>query len=211
MLQPTDDGRQRCWWPGDDTQYQQYHDTEWGRPLVESRALFEKICLEGFQSGLSWLTILRKRENFRSAFQSFDHAVIAQFGEDDISELMSNAGIVRHRGKIEAVINNARRLLEMEEQGISLNDFLWSFAPRVPFGRTGISGDEYPIASQSPEATQLSKDLKRRGWKFVGPTTMYSMMQSVGMVNDHVEGCCVRDECEQQRVLTLRDFPHEEK
>ena len=211
MLQPTDDGRQRCWWPGDDTQYQQYHDTEWGRPLVESRALFEKICLEGFQSGLSWLTILRKRENFRSAFQSFDHAVIAQFGEDNISELMSNAGIVRHRGKIEAVINNARCLLEMEEQGISLNDFLWSFAPRVPFGRTGISGDEYPIASQSPEATQLSKDLKRRGWKFVGPTTMYSMMQSVGMVNDHVEGCCVRDECEQQRVLTLRDFPHEEK
>ena len=211
MLQPTDDGRQRCWWPGDDTQYQQYHDTEWGRPLVESRALFEKICLEGFQSGLSWLTILRKRENFRSAFQSFDHAVIAQFGEDNISELMSNAGIVRHRGKIEAVINNARRLLEMEEQGISLNDFLWSFAPRVPFGRTGIAGGEYPIASQSPEATQLSKDLKRRGWKFVGPTTMYSMMQSVGMVNDHVEGCCVRNECEQQRVLTLRDFPHEEK
>ena len=211
MLQPTDDGRQRCWWPGDDTQYQQYHDTEWGRPLVESRALFEKICLEGFQSGLSWLTILRKRENFRSAFQSFDHAVIAQFGEDDISELMSNAGIVRHRGKIEAVINNARCLLEMEEQGISLNDFLWSFAPRVPFGRTGIAGGEYPIASQSPEATQLSKDLKRRGWKFVGPTTMYSMMQSVGMVNDHVEGCCVRNECEQQRVLTLRDFPHEEK
>jgi DNA-3-methyladenine glycosylase I len=99
----------------------------------------------------------------------------------------------------------------MEEQGISLNDFLWSFAPRVPFGRTGIAGGEYPIASQSPEATQLSKDLKRRGWKFVGPTTMYSMMQSVGMVNDHVEGCCVRDECEQQRVLTLRDFPHEEK
>ena len=211
MLQPTDDGRQRCWWPGDDTQYQQYHDAEWGRPLVESRALFEKICLEGFQSGLSWLTILRKRENFRSAFQSFDHAVIAQFGEDDISELMSNAGIVRHRGKIEAVITNARCLLEMEEQGISLNDFLWSFAPRVPFGRTGIAGGEYPIASQSPEATQLSKDLKRRGWKFVGPTTMYSMMQSVGMVNDHVEGCCVRDECEQQRVLTLRDFLHEEK
>jgi DNA-3-methyladenine glycosylase I len=211
LLQPTDDGRQRCWWPGDDTQYQQYHDTEWGRPLVESRALFEKICLEGFQSGLSWLTILRKRENFRSAFQSFDHAVIAQFGETDISGLMSNSGIVRHRGKIEAVINNARCLLEMEEQGISLNDFLWSFAPRVPFGRTGIAGGEYPIASQSPEATQLSKDLKRRGWKFVGPTTMYSMMQSVGMVNDHVEGCCVRDECEQQRVLTLRDFPHEEK
>ena len=209
MLQPTGDGRQRCWWPGDDTQYQQYHDTEWGRPLVESRALFEKICLEGFQSGLSWLTILRKRENFRAAFFSFDHTVIAQFGEDDISELMSNAGIVRHRGKIEAVINNARRLLEMEEQGISLNDFLWSFAPRVPFGQTGVAEGEYPIASQSPEATQLSKELKRQGWKFVGPTTMYSMMQSVGMVNDHVEGCCVRNECEQLRTLILRDLPHE--
>ncbi|CAB4567210.1 unannotated protein [freshwater metagenome] len=122
---------------------------------------------------------------------------------------MSNAGIVRHRGKIEAVINNARRLLEMEEQGISLNDFLWSFAPRVPFGQTGVAEGEYPIASQSPEATQLSKELKRQGWKFVGPTTMYSMMQSVGMVNDHVEGCCVRDECEQQRKLILRDLPHE--
>ena len=211
MLQPTDDGRQRCWWPGDDRQYQRYHDTEWGRPVVETRALFEKICLEGFQSGLSWLTILRKRENFRSAFSSFDHTVIAEFGEVEISELMSNAGIVRHRGKIEAVMNNAQRLSEMEEQGTSLTDFLWSYAPRVPFGRTGIADGQYPNASQSPEATRLSKELKRRGWKFVGPTTMYSMMQSVGMVNDHLEGCCVRDECEQQRTLTLRDFPHEVK
>ena len=211
MLHPTDDVRQRCWWPGDDRQYQQYHDTEWGRPEVESRALFEKICLEGFQSGLSWLTILRKRENFRSAFFLFDHTVIARFGEGEISELLANAGIVRHRGKIEAVINNAQRLMEMEEKGISLSDFLWSFAPRVPFGQTGSAEGEYPIASQSPEATKLSKELKRQGWKFMGPTTMYSMMQSMGMVNDHVEGCCVRDECEEQRVLTLRDYPHEVK
>lgn len=211
MLQPTDDGRQRCWWPGDDRQYQHYHDTEWGRPELESRALFEKICLEGFQSGLSWLTILRKRENFRSAFFSFDHTVIARCGEGEISELLANAGIVRHRGKIEAVINNAQRLMEMEEKGISLSDFLWSFASRVPFGQTGSAEGEYPIASQSPEATKLSKELKRQGWKFVGPTTMYSMMQSMGMVNDHVEGCCVRDECEEQRVLTLRDYPHEVK
>jgi DNA-3-methyladenine glycosylase I len=152
---------------------------------------------------------LRKRENFRSAFFSFDHTVIARCGEGEISELLANAGIVRHRGKIEAVINNAQRLMEMEEKGISLSDFLWSFAPRVPFGQTGSAEGEYPIASQSPEATKLSKELKRQGWKFVGPTTMYSMMQSMGMVNDHVEGCCVRDECEEQRVLTLRDYPHE--
>lgn len=179
--------------------------------MVESRALFEKICLEGFQSGLSWLTILRKRENFRRAFASFDHQVIAQFSQDDISRLMSDVGIVRHRGKIEAVINNAQCLLEMEEQGMSLPNFLWSYAPRVPFGQTGIAQGEYPIASQSPEATKLSKDLKRHGWKFVGPTTMYSMMQSVGMVNDHVVGCYVRNECEHQREITLGDFPHEVK
>jgi DNA-3-methyladenine glycosylase I len=211
MLQFTDDGRQRCGWPGNDQQYQQYHDTEWGRPVVDSRALFEKMCLEGFQSGLSWLTILRKRENFREAFSFFDHTVVSEFGENEISALLANAGIVRHRGKIEAVINNAQRLVEMEERGISLSDFLWSFAPRVPYGRTDISEGEFSIVSQSPEATMLSKELKRQGWKFVGPTTMYSMMQSMGMVNDHFAGCYVRDECEHQRGLTLRDFAREAK
>lgn len=211
MLQFTDDGRQRCGWPGNDEQYQHYHDTEWGRPVVDSRALFEKMCLEGFQSGLSWLTILRKRENFRAAFSFFDHTVVSEFGENEISALLANAGIVRHRGKIEAVINNAQRLVEMEERGISLSDFLWSFAPRVPFGRTDISEGEFSIVSQSPEATMLSKELKRQGWKFVGPTTMYSMMQSMGMVNDHFAGCYVRDECEHQRGLTLRDFAREAK
>jgi DNA-3-methyladenine glycosylase I len=154
---------------------------------------------------------LRKRENFRTAFVSFDHTLIARFTDDDISRLMSNAGIVRHRGKIEAVINNAQRLVEMEQQGRSLSDYLWSFAPRVPFGQTGAPEGEFPIASRSSEATMLSKELKRQGWNFVGPTTMYSMMQSVGMVNDHVDGCCVRDECEHQRSLTLGDYPHEVK
>jgi DNA-3-methyladenine glycosylase I len=211
MLQFTDDGRQCCGWPGNDEQYQHYHDTEWGRPVVDSRALFEKMCLEGFQSGLSWLTILRKRENFRAAFSFFDHTVVSEFGENEISALLANAGIVRHRGKIEAVINNAQRLVEMEERGISLSDFLWSFAPRVPYGRTDISEGEFSIVSQSPEATMLSKELKRQGWKFVGPTTMYSMMQSMGMVNDHFAGCYVRDECEHQRGLTLRDFAREAK
>ncbi len=211
MLQFTDDGLQRCGWPGGDAQYQQYHDTEWGRPVVDSRALFEKMCLEGFQSGLSWLTILRKRENFRAAFSLFNHEVVAEFGENEISALLANAGIVRHRGKIEAVINNAQRLAEMEERGISLSEFLWSFAPRVPFGRTDTSEGEFSIVSQSPEATMMSKELKRLGWKFVGPTTMYSMMQSVGMVNDHFEGCYVRNECEHQRGLTLRDLPREAK
>jgi DNA-3-methyladenine glycosylase I len=210
LLQPTNDGAQRCWWPGEDEQYRHYHDTEWGRPVVTTQGLFEKICLEGFQSGLSWLTILRKRENFRSAFTHFDHTVIADFNNDDILELMSNAGIVRHQGKIEAVVNNAQRLVEMEQQGTALSDFLWSYAPRVPFGQTGPIEGGYPIASTSPEATQLSKDLKRQGWKFVGPTTMYSMMQSVGMVNDHVEGCFVRDHCEVERSVILRGESREE-
>ena len=196
----TVDGVGRCWWPGDDAQYVAYHDTEWGRAVTDPVTLFEKMCLEGFQSGLAWITILRKRENFRSAFAGFDPRVICRWGDDDVARLMGDAGIVRHRGKIEAVLNNARCMVDMADAGLALHDHVWSFAPDAPYGRTGISVEGHPIASTSPEATALSRDLKKRGWKFVGPTTMYSMMQSMGIVNDHVDGCFVLDECESLRT-----------
>ena len=199
-LRPVGDGTFRCWWAGDDAQYQNYHDTEWGRPVLDDRRLFEKLCLEGFQSGLSWLTILRKRENFRRAFRNFDIEAVATFGASEVQQLLGDAGIVRHRGKIEAVINNAGRAADMMASGESLADVVWSFASTEPFGRTGISTHASGIPTTSPMATALSKDLKKRGWKFVGPTTMYSFMQSMGLVNDHLEGCMVRDECEVLRL-----------
>ena len=198
-LRPVDDASFRCWWPGDDVQYQDYHDTEWGRPVRDDRRLFEKMCLEGFQSGLSWLTILRKRENFRAAFDNFDFHKVAVYSDVDVNRLLADAGIVRHRGKIEAVINNARRAQELIQELGSLTDFIWSYAPDTPFGRDGESGHPSGLATTSPAAVRLSKDLKKRGWKFVGPTTMYSFMQSMGLVNDHVDGCWVQHECEQLR------------
>lgn len=198
-LRPVDDASFRCWWPGDDVQYQDYHDTEWGRPVRDDQRLFEKMCLEGFQSGLSWLTILRKRENFRAAFDNFDFHKVAVYSDVDVNRLLADAGIVRHRGKIEAVINNARRAQELIQEVGSLTDFIWSYAPDTPFGRDGESGHPSGLATTSPSAVRLSKDLKKRGWKFVGPTTMYSFMQSMGLVNDHVDGCWVQHECEQLR------------
>ena len=198
-LRPVDDASFRCWWPGDDIQYQDYHDTEWGRPVHDDRRLFEKMCLEGFQSGLSWLMILRKRENFRAAFDNFDFHKVALYSDVDVNRLLADAGIVRHRGKIEAVINNARRAQELIQELGSLTDFIWSYAPDTPFGRDGESGHPSGLATTSPSAVRLSKDLKKRGWKFVGPTTMYSFMQSMGLVNDHVDGCWVQQECEQLR------------
>jgi DNA-3-methyladenine glycosylase I len=198
-LRPVDDASFRCWWPGDDIQYQDYHDTEWGRPVHDDRRLFEKMCLEGFQSGLSWLMILRKRENFRAAFDNFDFHKVAVYSDVDVNRLIADAGIVRHRGKIEAVINNARRAQELIQELGSLTDFIWSYAPDIPFGRDGESGHPSGLATTSPSAVRLSKDLKKRGWKFVGPTTMYSFMQSMGLVNDHVDGCWVQQECEQLR------------
>jgi DNA-3-methyladenine glycosylase I len=199
-LRSIGDDSYRCWWAGDDFQYQHYHDTEWGRPVLDDRALFEKLCLEGFQSGLSWLTILRKRENFRRAFGNFDIDTVAGFGASDIERLLGDAGIVRHRGKIEAVINNAGRAAEMIASGQSIAGHVWSFASTEPFGRNGAPTHASGIPTTSPMATALSKDLKKRGWKFVGPTTVYSFMQSMGLVNDHVEGCFVRNECEELRL-----------
>ena len=200
-LQPVNTQSFRCWWPGDDAPYQHYHDTEWGRPVRNDQKLFEKLCLEGFQAGLSWLTILRKRENFRKAFSNFQIDVVASYSEKHVNALMQDVGIVRHRGKIEAVINNAQRAQELLLDVSSLTEYFWSFAPDRPFGREEESHHPSGVPSTSPSSLRLSKDLKKRGWKFVGPTTMYSFMQSMGLVNDHVEGCWVRDECEESRVV----------
>jgi DNA-3-methyladenine glycosylase I len=191
------DGRPRCWWCGDDDQYVAYHDTEWGQPVGDDVRLFEKICLEGFQSGLSWITILRKRENFRRAFSGFDLHAVAGLGESDVERLLGNAGIIRHRGKIEATINNAQRAIELIDDVGSLASFVWSFEP----GRRA-AGDIY--RSTSPESIALSKELKRRGWRFVGPTTAHSFMQAMGIVNDHVPGCATRDVVETARQQFIR-------
>lgn len=205
-LQQTESGTQRCWWPGDDVQYIEYHDTEWGRPVTNDTQLFEKLCLEGFQAGLSWLIILRKRENFRKAFAHFDMDAVARFSEKDINRLLADAGIVRHRGKIEATINNAGRALDLIESGTRLRDHFWSFAVDAPFGRDGESEHPSGISSVSPASIALSKDLKKRGWKFVGPTTVYSFMQSMGLINDHLDGCLSQQACESERrvVMTKR-------
>lgn len=191
----------RCWWPGEDALYVDYHDHEWGRPQLDDRALFEKICLEGFQSGLSWLTILRKRDNFRRAFANFDARVVASFDDGDVERLMSDAGIVRHRGKITAAINNASRLLELASDTGSLAGHLWAFALADSTG--GESQHPSGLASTSPASVALSRDLKKRGWRFVGPTTMYSLMQAAGMVNDHLSGCAMYDVCERERSEAL--------
>ena len=180
------DGRLRCWWCGDDPLYVEYHDREWGRPVHDDTRLFEKICLEGFQSGLSWLTILRKREHFRQAFAGFEITRVASFGSADIERLVGDAGIVRHRGKIASAINNAQRYADLAAEFGSLDAFVWSFVASTPEGDRATPAD---IPTYTPASTRLSKELKQRGWSFVGPTTMYAFMQSVGVVNDHLKGC----------------------
>ena len=180
------DGVNRCWWCGDDQLYQEYHDTEWGWALHGENKVFEKLILEGMQAGLSWITILRKRENFRLAFRNFDIDTVAAFDDHDVARLMDDAGIVRNRAKIEAAIGNARASQKMLAEGQSLDALCWSFAP-PPRGRMLTVADE--IDGQIPESKALSKELLKRGFRFVGPTTMYAFMQSSGMVNDHIEGC----------------------
>jgi DNA-3-methyladenine glycosylase I len=186
------DGVARCWWGVGDDGYQAYHDMEWGFPQGDDTRLFEKVCLEGFQSGLSWLTILRKRENFRQAFAGFDPELVAEFGQADVDRLLSDAGIVRHRGKIEATINNAERALELVDEYGSLAAYFWTYEPqrRVP---------PTDIPATTEVSIALSKDLKSRGWKFVGPTTAYAFMQAMGLVNDHIEGCDARVSVEAAR------------
>ena len=191
------DGKLRCFWYGNKDDYLHYHDMEWGRPVDDDVRLFEKICLEGFQSGLSWLTILRKRENFRAAFAGFDFEKVARFGDDEVERLVQDAGIIRHRGKITSTINNARRALEMRDEFGSLAAYFWSYEPG-PQDRPGIV-DRDSIMATTDVSTAISKDLKKRGWSFVGPTTVYAFMQAMGMVNDHIEGCYVRDEVEKLR------------
>ncbi|BAN04511.1 DNA-3-methyladenine glycosylase I [Ilumatobacter coccineus] len=188
----------RCGWPTGDALYLEYHDAEWGRPTTDADLLFEKICLEGFQSGLSWITILRKRENFRAAFADFDIERVARFGEPDVERLLGDAGIIRHRGKIEATINNAQRAIELIEAEGSLVDWIWSWAVTEP-DRT----DEGGIPATTPQSAALAKELKRRGWKFFGPTTAYAFMQSEGLTNDHEPDCFVHDACEAERVTFL--------
>lgn len=184
-----EDGVFRCWWAGSDALYVAYHDEEWGFPVRDDTRLFEKLSLEGFQAGLSWLTILRKRENFRRAFAGFDIAAVAAFDERDVERLLGDAGIVRHRGKIESTINNAGRALELMEEFGSLATYLWSHAPEPgPAPRT-----VHDIPALTAASTDLSKDLKRRGWSFIGPTTVYAFMQAMGLVNDHVVGCETRE------------------
>lgn len=198
------DRKNRCWWCGDDALYMQYHDTEWGRPVTDDTRLYEKLCLEGFQSGLSWLTILRKRENFRAAFRGFDIESVAAFGVGDVTRLLQDAGIVRHRGKIEATINNAQRAVELIESEGSISGFVWSYASDAAFGRDGTPAHSSGLATTSPGAIALSKELKKRGWKFVGPTTVYSFMQSMGLVNDHLDGCLAQKECDTARRAVLK-------
>lgn len=189
------DGITRCGWCAASGDYIAYHDHEWGFPVADDRRLFEKLSLEGFQSGLSWRTILMKRENFRAAFAGFDFDRVATFDESDVGRLLQDAGIVRHRGKIEAVINNARRVQELIREEGSLAAYVWGFEPR----------DQVPyLASTSPASIAMSKDMKKRGWKFVGPTTVHAFMQAMGLINDHAAGCAVHAECERARLAFAR-------
>lgn len=192
------DGRLRCRWCTAAPEFLHYHDTEWGFPVDDDRRLFEKVSLEGFQSGLSWRTILAKRDNFRAAFHDFDFERVAQFDERDVARLLLDAGIVRHRGKIEAVINNARRACELVEREGSLASFFWRYEPKA------ANLAEPQSASTSAESLALSKELKKRGWKFVGPTTVYAFMQAMGLINDHATECALRTEVERARDSFLR-------
>ncbi|MGV3492146.1 MAG: DNA-3-methyladenine glycosylase I [Devosia sp.] len=196
----TEEPTNRCGWAGSDALYVGYHDKEWGRPVVDDNRLFEKLCLEGFQSGLAWITILRKRENFRAAFRGFDIDTVAAMGEADIERLVLDAGIIRHRGKIASTINNAKRTQEIIREFGSLARYIWRFEPEPVKGPI-VAGS---IPAQTEASKALSKDLRKRGFSFVGPTTVYAFMQAMGLVNDHVDGCFCRGECEAERAGFVR-------
>lgn len=195
---PGPDGLERCRWCASAPEFLHYHDREWGFPVDDDRRLFEKLCLESFQSGLSWRTILAKRENFRAAFAGFDFHRMARFTESDVARLLGDTGIVRHRGKIEAVIHNAARAQELVQEEGSLAAYFWRHEPAAD--ALGVP----QTASTSAASVQLSKDLKRRGWKFVGPTTVFAFMQAMGLINDHAEGCVVREQAGQARLRFRR-------
>lgn len=194
-----EDGTVRCKWGASTPDYIPYHDHEWGHPVDDDFRLFEKICLEGFQSGLSWLTILRKRDNFRAAFAGFDFNKIAAFTEKDVDRLVADAGIIRHRGKIVSTINNARRAQDLVKEAGSLAAFFWSFEPGADARPAVVDIETLRNNPTTPVSTRISKELKKRGWTFVGPTTVYAFMQAMGLVNDHIEGCACREEVERKR------------
>jgi DNA-3-methyladenine glycosylase I len=197
-----EDGVARCSWADSAPEYRAYHDTEWGFPVSEDVRLFEKLSLEGFQAGLSWLTILRKRPAFREAFAGFDFTKVANFGERDVERLLGDAGIVRHRGKIEAVINNAARAVELVQANGSLASYLWGFEP--PRASAPIDREQLMALTSTVQSKALAKDLKRRGWRFVGPTTVYAFMQAMGLVNDHLSGCHAWEPADRSRRVFER-------
>jgi DNA-3-methyladenine glycosylase I len=196
------DGRRRCAWGASSSEYVAYHDAEWGRPITDDRGIYERLCLEAFQSGLSWLTILRKREAFRAAFAGFEFERVARFDDADVERLLADAGIVRNRAKVEAAIANARATAELAAAGESLAALAWSFASR----RDGAPREWSDVEAITPESRALAKELKRRGFRFVGPTTAYALMQASGIVNDHFDGCLVRDEVEAERIPALAEL-----
>jgi len=199
-----EDGKSRCHWHANLPDYLKYHDEEWGRPVTDDIRLFEKICLEGFQSGLSWLTILRKRENFRAAFAGFDFEKVALFDDSDIQRCLADPGIVRHRGKIVSTINNARRAIELRQEFGSLARYFWSFEPDHNDRPKVVDRATVMANPTTPTSVVISKNLKKRGWTFVGPTTVYAFMQAMGLVNDHIEGCFCRVEVEAMRDALVR-------
>ncbi len=198
-----EDRRRRCRWPGADPLYVGYHDTEWGRAEEGDAALYEKLALEGFQAGLSWITVLRKREAFRSHFADFDPVRVSRYGEREISRMLADPAVIRHRGKIESAVNNARRALEAIERHGSLAAMVWRFAPWPARAPRRLAD----LAAVTAESQALSRELKQRGWTFVGPTTVYAFMQAMGMVNDHLVGCHARAACEQRRRQTCGRYP----
>jgi DNA-3-methyladenine glycosylase I len=198
-LAPGPDGKPRCFWAVSTPDYVDYHDREWGFPVVDDVRIFEKLSLEGFQSGLSWLTILRKRDAFRRGFAGFDPAAVARFGARDVQRLLGDAGIVRHRGKIESTINNAARALEVIAEHGSLSAYVWRFLPAKAERPRRVTREALRAMTRTPASVALAKDLKRRGWSFVGPTTVYAFMQAMGLVNDHLEGCVIRPATEAAR------------
>lgn len=199
-----EDGLLRCRWHGGDDLYREYHDTEWGRPTTDETALFEKLCLEGFQAGLSWLTILRKRDAFREVFHGFEIGLVAEMSASDIERLLQDARIVRHRGKITSTINNAKRAQEIQRDHGSLARFLWEYEPSVGERPRTVDGAWLAAHPVTPASARLSKALRKAGFSFVGPTTIYAFMQSMGFVNDHIEGCCVRSACDAARASFVR-------
>jgi len=203
-LRRGEDGVVRCLWAGDDPLYRRYHDSEWGFPVADDRRLFEKVCLEGFQAGLSWLTILRKRDSFRTAFRGFDFARVARFRTRDVARLLKDAGIVRHRGKIVSTIHNARLARTLVDERGSLAAFFWSFEPPADARPARVTWPVLRRMAKTKESTALSKELRRRGWTFVGPTTVYAFMQAMGLVDDHVEGCAARARVEAARARFRR-------